>query len=78
MNYANFQTRHWKPAIEGLHATGAIAHVLSQYHTRHTWITMALENGYSVSEVAYLSGNTPDVIYKFYASRSRIIEAPNF
>jgi hypothetical protein len=39
---------------------------------------MALENGYSVADVAYLSGNTPDVIYKFYASRRKITEAPDF
>lgn len=78
MNYSNFQTDHWKPNLTRLWEDGAIAHVLTQYHTRHTWITMALENGYSVADVAYLSGNTPDVIYKFYASRRRITEAPNF
>jgi integrase len=78
MNYHNFQTDHWKPNLTRLWEDGAIAQVLSQYHTRHTWITMALENGYSVADVAYLSGNTPDVIYKFYASRRKITEAPDF
>jgi integrase len=78
MNYSNFQTDHWKPNLKRLWEDGAIAQVLSQYHTRHTWITMALENGYSVADVAYLSGNTPDVIYKFYASRRKITDAPDF
>ncbi|MGL5064028.1 MAG: tyrosine-type recombinase/integrase [Microcoleus sp.] len=78
MNYHIFQTKHWKPHLTRLWEDGAIAQVLSQYHTRHTWITMALENGYSVADVAYLSGNTPDVIYKFYASRRKITEAPDF
>ncbi|MGL5063458.1 MAG: tyrosine-type recombinase/integrase [Microcoleus sp.] len=77
-NYAYFQTKHWKPHLERLLKDGAIAQVLSQYHCRHTWITQALENGYSVADVAYLSGNTPGVIHTFYASRNRMIEAPDF
>lgn len=78
MNYTNFQTKHWKPHITRLFEQGTIRKDLSQYHTRHTWITMALEHQIPIADVAYLSGNTPNVIYRFYASRRVITEIPDF
>jgi hypothetical protein len=50
---------------------------LPQSHCRHTFITLALEH-FSVNDVAYLVGNSPEIIYRHYASRSRISEMPEF
>lgn len=75
--YHNFQTRQWKPTIEALVAAGDVSLYLSQYHCRHTFITLALDH-LPVKDVAYLVGNSPDIIYKHYASRSRVIVVPEF
>lgn len=78
VEYHNFQTRYWKPIVEELVERRLIALYLPQSHCRHTWISLALEAGMLVKDVAYLSGNTPDVIYRHYASRSRVIQIPDF
>lgn len=75
--YHNFQTRQWKPTLEALVTEGKVSLYLPQSHCRHTFITMALEH-LPVKDVAYLVGNSPDVIYKHYASRSRNIDIPEF
>jgi integrase len=76
-NYQNFQTRHWRPLVQGLVESGQIAFYLSQYHCRHTWITEAL-NHLSVQDVSYLARVSPHVLYKHYAGRSRRILIPEF
>jgi integrase len=76
--YHNFQTRYWKPLIEELVGDRLVFTYLSQYHMRHTWISLALEAGVQVPDVAYLSGNTPQIIYKYYASRTQIKSLPDF
>jgi integrase len=76
--YHNFQTRYWKPTIEALMDERLVFTYLTQYHMRHTWITLALRAGVSVADVAYLSGNTPAIIWKHYASRSQIDQLPEF
>jgi integrase len=78
LNYNNFQTKRWTPALTDLKENGLVRRTLSQYHCRHTWITLALENGYSIADVAYLSGNTPNIIHLHYASRNRSLKPPNF
>jgi integrase len=75
--YHNFQTRQWKPTVEKLVEEGRVALYLSQYHCRHTFITLALDH-LEVHDIAYLVGNSPTVIYKHYASRSRNITVPEF
>ncbi len=75
--YHNFQTRYWKPTIEALVESGQVALYRPQYHCRHTFITLALDH-LSVKDIAYLVGNSPDIIYKHYASRSRALEIPEF
>ncbi|HEY9646593.1 MAG TPA: site-specific integrase [Chroococcidiopsis sp.] len=76
-DYKNFQTRHWRPTINGLVEQGAIAFYLSQYHCRHTWITEAL-NHLSVADVSYLARVSTTVLYEHYAGRSRKILVPEF
>ena len=77
MEYHNFQTRHWKPLVEGLVKEGKVFRYLPQYHCRHTWITLALDH-LNVNDIAYLSGNSPEIIFKHYASRKRDIKIPEF
>lgn len=76
-DYHNFQTRHWKPLLEDLVERGRVDFYLSQYHTRHTWITLALEH-LPVADVSYLARVSTNVLYKHYAGRSRRILIPEF
>ncbi len=78
MEFHNFGTRHWKPLIEEMVQEGLVFRYMGQYHCRHTWITMALEAGMDVNDIAYLSGNSPNIIYRHYASRNRNIKVPEF
>lgn len=78
MEFHNFQTRHWRPLITEMVEEGLIFRYMGQYHCRHTWITMALEAGMDVNDIAYLSGNSPNIIYRHYASRNRNIKVPEF
>lgn len=77
-DYTNFQTRDWKPLVTELVEAGTVAVLLSQYHTRHTWITLALDAGMSVNDVSYLARVSVDVIYRHYVGRNRTIEIPEF
>lgn len=76
-HYTNFQTRYWKPVVTSLVERGLVAVYLSQYHTRHTWITEAL-NHLSVADVAYLARVSTSVIYQHYVGRSRSLTIPEF
>lgn len=67
----NFLNRFWKPVVEGLVKAGKVEKYLPQYNIRHTFITLALENGIDPKDVACLVGNSPEVIYKFYAGKKR-------
>lgn len=75
--YHNFQTRYWRPVVQALVDEGQLSLYLPQSHSRHTFITLALDH-LPVKDVAYLVGNSPEVIYKHYASRSRNIQIPEF
>ncbi|MBE9156329.1 hypothetical protein IQ265_05720 [Nodosilinea sp. LEGE 06152] len=78
MNYTNFQTRFWRPIVKELAEQGHVAFYLTQYHTRHTWITGALEAGVSVQDVSYLVRVSTAIIYKHYAARARRPIIPEF
>lgn len=75
--YHNFQARHWRPLVLRLVKDGKIAFYLSQYHTRHTWITAALEH-LPVADVSYLARVSTAVLYAHYAGRSRHLVIPEF
>lgn len=77
LHYTNFQRRYWRPLVLELVESGQVAFYLSQYHARHTWITLALEH-LPVQDVSYLARVSTDVIYKHYAGRSRKIHIPEF
>lgn len=74
----NFLNRIWRPIIQQLVAAGKVEQYLPQYHTRHTFITLALDKGLDVKDVAYLVGNSPEVIYKHYAGTKRNLYVPEF
>lgn len=76
-NYHNFQTRNWKPLVQGLVDRGLIAFYLTQYNCRHTWITEAL-NHLTPQDVSYLARVSIQVLYKHYVGRSRRIVVPEF
>jgi integrase len=76
-DYHNFQTRYWKPTVTKLVEQEVVSVYLSQGHCRHTFITLALEH-LPVKDIAYLVGNSPDIIWQHYASRSRNILVPEF
>lgn len=77
LNYHNFQTRHWKPLLEGLVESGHVAFYLPQYNARHTFITEALKH-MEVKDVSYLTRVSEAILLKHYASRSRAISIPEF
>lgn len=74
IDFHNFRNRGWATVIASL---PAIAY-RKPYQTRHTFITLALENGLDAKDVARLVGNSPEMIYKHYAGRKRELFVPEF
>jgi integrase len=68
LDYHNFMNRVWKPVINKLVEAGKVQEYLPQYNMRHTAITRALAAGVSVADVARMVGNSPETIWKHYAS----------
>jgi integrase len=74
INAHNFITRAWKKVLEGLPIE-----YRPQYHTRHTFITLALENGVDARDVGRMVGNSPLLIYKHYAGSNLCkMQVPEF
>ncbi len=69
----NFRNRIWKPVLEHLKLD-----YRKPYQTRHTFITLALENGLDAKDVGRLVGNSPAIIYKHYAGNKRDLFVPDF
>ncbi|MGG6266287.1 site-specific integrase [Leptolyngbya sp. AN03gr2] len=74
----NVLNRTWRPVLEELVDESQIREYLPMKHCRHTFITLALETGIEVKDVAALVGNSPDVIYRHYAARKPNIDLPEF
>lgn len=69
----NLRNRAWKPILSSLNID-----YKKPYSTRHTFITLALEAGMDVKDVAKLAGNSPITTYKHYASTDiRQIQVPD-
>lgn len=73
LNTPSFRKTVWKPILEGLNIE-----YRKPYQTRHTFITLALENGLDAKDVAKLVGNSPEVIYRHYAGNKRELFMPEF
>jgi integrase len=74
IDFHNFRNRAWRTVLEGL----PTIQYRKPYQTRHTFITLALENGMTVSDVARIVGNSPEIIYKHYAGNKRELFIPEF
>lgn len=73
IDFHNFRNRAWKTVLAGLDIT-----YRKPYQTRHTFITLALENGLDALDVARLVGNSPEIIYRHYAGNKRELFVPEF
>jgi len=62
----NFSNRAWRGVLGNLPIRYRKA-----YNTRHTFITLCLEAGVPISQVAAWVGNSPEVILKHYAGLTR-------
>ncbi|MDV2991845.1 MAG: Tyrosine recombinase XerC [Chroococcidiopsis sp. SAG 2025] len=73
IDFHNFRNRAWKTVLAGLDIN-----YRKPYQTRHTFITLALENGLDAKDVARLVGNSPEIIYRHYAGNKRELFVPEF
>jgi integrase len=69
----NFRIGAWKKVLAGLGIK-----YRKPYQTRHTFITLALENGLDAKDVAKLVGNSAETIYRHYAGAKRELTVPVF
>ncbi|MDF0553177.1 tyrosine-type recombinase/integrase [Kamptonema sp. UHCC 0994] len=67
----NFLNRAWKGVLEEL----AIAY-RTVYNTRHSFISLCLDSGIQVAQVARWVGNSPQTIWKHYAGLVSTSEVP--
>jgi integrase len=74
IDFHNFRNRAWKIVL------GSLPQIRYRkpYQTRHTFITLALDNGLDAKDVARLVGNSPEIIYKHYAGNKRELFVPEF
>lgn len=71
INTQNFAIRVWPKVLEGLGIP-----YRRPYQTRHTFITLCLENGIDAKDVAKWVGNSPEIIYKHYAGAKTELDVP--
>jgi integrase len=76
LNTHNFLNRVWKPILTKLVNDKLIRYYLPQYHCRHTFITLSLEAGVGVKQVASWVGNSPEIIYRHYSGIIKQLEVP--
>jgi integrase len=62
----NFLRRHWHPVVKSLPIC-----YRPQYNTRHTFITLCLDEKIPIAQVAAWVGNSPRVILDHYAGLTR-------
>lgn len=72
LNFANFTRSVWPKALKQL------THIRYRppYQMRHTFITLALQQGVSAQDIARHCGNSADVIYRHYAGSTRNFVMP--
>lgn len=73
LDFDSFRKNVWKRILTNLEFE-----YKKLYQTRHTFITLALENGLDAKDVARLVGNSPEVIYRYYAGNKRELFVPEF
>lgn len=88
INNVRFSNQVWKGGRNGSkNYKGIVTQLVKEdkveryrcpYTTRHTFITMALEAGVTVPQVAKLVGNSPEVTMRHYAGNLLKMEVPVF
>lgn len=73
IDFHNFRNRAWKTIL-----TRVDIPYRKPYQTRHTFITLALDNGLDAKDVGRLVGNSPEIIYRYYAANRRYLFVPEF
>ncbi|ACC79503.1 site-specific integrase [Nostoc punctiforme] len=68
--------KNYNGVMQGLLDAGEIERYRCPYNTRHTFITLMLEQGLTVSTVAKLVGNSPEIILKHYAGNTVPLNLP--
>ncbi|WP_414567703.1 site-specific integrase [Nostoc sp. CCY 9925] len=68
--------KFYKGVIQILLEQGKIDRYRCPYNTRHTFITLMLEQGLTVTTVAKLVGNSPEIILKHYAGNTVPLTLP--
>ncbi|QHG15667.1 site-specific integrase [Nostoc sp. ATCC 53789] len=68
--------KNYNGVIQGLLDEGKIERYRCPYNTRHTFITLMLAEGLTVSTVAKLVGNSPEIILKHYAGNTVPLNLP--
>ncbi|MEM1240656.1 MAG: tyrosine-type recombinase/integrase [Cyanobacteria bacterium P01_H01_bin.26] len=62
----NFRRRHWAPALEAAGVT-----YRKPYNTRHSFTSQALDQGWTISEIASITGNSEETILRHYTGSVR-------
>ena len=70
--FQSFFRRH----MQDLHQQGVIETVFRPYDLRHTSISRWIEAGIPVTQAAKWAGNTPEVIWKYYANTTQDFDTP--
>ena len=86
INNTRFSNQVWKGSRAGKKVyRGVVTELVKQgtvdryrclYNTRHTFITLMISEGLTVSTVAKLVGNSPEIILKHYAGSSTPLQLP--
>ncbi|GET42482.1 tyrosine-type recombinase/integrase [Microseira wollei] len=82
INAQNFTKRIWKGSkdspgiVSRLVEQGKVQRYRCPYNTRHTFITLCLEAGVTLVQIAKWVGNTPEIIVKHYAGTTLQMQVP--
>jgi len=72
----NFLNRVWRPVVQKLVEAGKVRECLPLNNCRHSFITQMMDAGIDPKDIAPLVGNSPETIYKNYASRKADFDIP--
>ena len=68
--------KYYPGIVNRLVETGQVARYRCPYNCRHTYITMAVDAGIPVTQVAKWVGNSPEVILRHYAGTLASMASP--
>lgn len=71
INFRNFCQRNWKTIFKSLDID-----YRHPYSCRHTFISLCIESGVDVKDIAQWVGNSPEIIYKHYVTGKIRLEVP--